>query len=66
MKYLIVAVAFLVLITFSGIYSYLEAHVFAWIPSTWIVYAQTTITIVAVLSIIAYATLYIYYACQHR
>ena len=66
MKYLVITVAILVFIKLSGIYSFFEAHVFAWIPSTWIVYAQTTITIGAVLLIIAYATRYIYYACHRR
>lgn len=65
MKILIITTAILSLLIFSGTYSLLDAHVFAWIPSEWIVLAQTTAAILSVLSILVYATLYIYYALKH-
>ena len=65
MKTLIMIVAILVLVTVSGIYSFLDTHVFAWIPSLWINYTQTTVTILAVLAIVAYAILYAYYTFKH-
>jgi len=65
MKILIMTGAILVLVVFSGIYSFLDAHVFAWIPSSWVNYTQTTVAIIAVLAIIAYAILYAYYAFKH-
>ena len=64
MKFLIFTVAFLVLIKFSGIFSFVDAHVFAWIPSFWIAQVQKAATILIGLSIIAYATLYFYCACK--
>jgi hypothetical protein len=66
MKYLVFTVALLVLIQFSGILPFMDSHVFAWIPSLWIVYAQEALLLLLVLSIFAYATLYIYYASKHR
>jgi len=65
MKTLIISMAILALIMFSGTYSFLDAHVFAWIPSEWIEFTQTTVVLLGMLSIIAYATLYVYYAFKH-
>jgi len=62
MKTLVMTMGILAVMTFSGIFSFVEAHVFAWIPSPWIVQAQIAVTMLIGLSIIAYATLYIYYA----
>ena len=64
MRILTMSMAILALITFSGINSFLDAHVFAWIPSFWIVLTQKTVAILIGLSIIAYAILYIYYTCR--
>ena len=65
MKTLIMTMAILALIIFSGIHSFLDDYVFAWIPSVWIVHAQRTLLLFIGLSIIAYAALYIYYVCRH-
>jgi hypothetical protein len=65
MKTLIMSIAIVALVVFSGDYSFLDAHVFAWIPSDWIEFTQTTVVLLGILSVIAYATLYIYYACKH-
>jgi hypothetical protein len=65
MKTLALSMAILAMITFSGIYSFVDAHVFSWIPSFWIVLAQEAVAILIGLSIIAYAILYIYYAFKH-
>ena len=65
MRILTMSMAILALITFSGINSFLDAHVFAWIPSFWIVLTQKTVAILIGVSIIAYATLYIYCAFKH-
>ena len=65
MKILIMAAAFLALVIFSGFYSFLDTRVFAWIPSLWINYTQTTVAIFALLAVTAYAILYIYYAFKH-
>ena len=64
MKILIMTMGILAVMTFSGISSFVDAHVFAWIPSSWIVQAQIAVTMLIGLSIIAYATLYIYYASK--
>lgn len=61
MKILIMAMAILALIIFSGIYSFLDDYLLAWIPSAWIDPAQTILAPFIGLSIFAYATLYLYY-----
>jgi hypothetical protein len=66
MKTIIMIMAISVLIMFSGIYSFVDAHVFSWIPSLWITRAQSAVTIIGLLSVIAYATLYVYYVFKHR
>jgi len=65
MKTLIMSMAILALVAFSGAYSFLDAHVFAWIPSEWIEFTQTTVVLLGMLSVIAYAALYVYYTCKH-
>jgi hypothetical protein len=65
MKILTISMAILALITYSGIYSFVDAHVFSWIPSFWFVVTQKAVAILIGLSIIAYATLYVYYAFKH-
>jgi hypothetical protein len=70
MKILIMSVAILALVMFSVFYSYPDAHLFAWIPSAWIPsewieFTQTTVVFLSILSVIAYATIYIYYACKY-
>ena len=76
MKILIMTMGILAVITFSGIisledthmfYAILsleDAHRFYGVVSSWNVHAQKAVTILIGLSIIAYATLYIYYACK--
>jgi len=64
MKILIMTMGILAVITVSGFSSFVDAHVFAWIPSSWIVHAQMVATMIIGLTIIGYATLYIYYACK--
>ena len=64
MKFLIFTMGILAVITVSGIYSFVDAHMFSWIPSSWIVHAQMVTTILIGLSIIGYASRYIYYACK--
>ena len=64
MKNLIMVMVFVALIKFSGIYSFVDAHVFAWIPSSWLVQAQMAVTILIGLSIIGYATKFFYLACK--
>lgn len=61
MKTLILIMAILALIIYSGLYSLLDDYVLAWIPSAWIVPAQTILAPFIGLSIFAYATLYLYY-----
>ena len=65
MKTLIMSVAILALVMFSGVYSFLDAHLFAWIPSRWIEFTQSTVVLLGMLSVIAYAVVYVYYACKH-
>jgi hypothetical protein len=65
MRILIVSMAIVVLVMFSGAYSFLDAHVFAWIPSGWIEFTQTTVVLIGMLSIVAYATLYVFFAIKH-
>ena len=77
MKILIMTMGILTVITFSGIISLEDTHMFYGILSLedahrfygvlslWNIHAQKAVTISIGLSIIAYATLYIYYACKH-
>ena len=64
MKSLALTMGILAVITVSGFSSFVDAHVFAWIPSSWVVHAQMVATMIIGLTIIGYATLYIYYACK--
>lgn len=61
MKILMMTALFILLITVSGLYSFIDTHVFAWIPSAWIARMQSSVVVIAVVSIIAYAALYIFY-----
>ena len=64
MIFLIFTMGIMAVITVSGIYSFVDAHIFSWIPSSWIVHAQMATTILIGLSIIGYASRYIYLACK--
>ena len=64
MKILIMTMAILALVIFSGIHSFLDDYLLAWIPSTWNVRAQTILAPFIGLSIFAYAALYLYYVCM--
>jgi hypothetical protein len=65
MKTLVMSMAILALVVLSGVYSFLDALLFAWIPSKWIEFTQTTVVLLCMLSVIAYATLYVYYTFKH-
>jgi hypothetical protein len=56
----------LVAMSFIGIPSQVDAHVLSWIGSMWNAQLQKAVTILIGLSILAYAVVYIYYACKHR
>ena len=76
MKILIITMGILAMIIFSGIlslenthmfYAFLsleDAHRFYGLLSLWNVHVQKIVTVFIGLSIIGYATLYIFYACK--
>ncbi len=66
MKILILGMGLLALITLLGIPSLVDTHLFSGITSSWNADLQKAATILIGLSIFAYATVYIYYACKHR
>ena len=66
MKILILSMGLLAVITFLGIPSLVDTYLFAGITSMWNAHLQKAATILIGLSIFAYATVYIYYACKHR
>ena len=66
MRILIMSIGLLALITFLGIPSLVDNHLFSGITSLWNAHLQRAATILIGLSIFAYATVYIYYACKHR
>lgn len=66
MKILIMCMGMLVAMSFIGIPSQVDAHVLSWIGSMWNAQLQKAVTILIGLSILAYAAVYIYYACKHR
>ena len=66
MKILIMSMGILALISFFGIPSLVDAHLFSGMTSIWNAHLQKAVTILIGLSIIAYATVYIFYACKHR
>ena len=64
MKILIITMGILVMIIFSGILSLEDAHRVYGLLSLWNVHVQKIVTVFIGLSIIGYATLYIFYACK--
>jgi hypothetical protein len=66
MKTLFFSLGILALITYAGIPSLVDDNLVSGITALWNVHMQKAVIILIGLSIVAYATVYIYYACRHR